>query len=62
MVNHKHLIKLLAKRIDDYIYKHVVNNDSEDLPQVAEIIRPGRLEKAEQLADAVLYKRPLRNF
>ena len=34
MVNHKHLRKLLAKRIDDYIYKHMVNDDSEDLRQV----------------------------
>jgi MoaA/NifB/PqqE/SkfB family radical SAM enzyme len=34
MVNHKHLRKLLAKRIDDYIYKNVVSDDSEDLRQV----------------------------
>jgi len=34
MVNHKHLRKLLAKRIDDYIYKNMVNDDSEDLRQV----------------------------
>jgi len=34
MVNHKHLRKLLAKKIDNYIYKSIVNNDSEDLKQV----------------------------
>jgi len=34
MVNHKHLRKLLAKKIDDYLYKSIVNDDSEDLPQV----------------------------
>lgn len=34
MVNHKHLRKLLARRIDDYLYKSIVNGDSEDLPQV----------------------------
>ena len=34
MVNHKHLRKLLARRIDGYIYKKIVNDDSEDLPQV----------------------------
>lgn len=34
MVNHKHLRNLLAKRIDDYIYKHMVSNDSKDLTQV----------------------------
>ena len=34
MINHKHLRKLLAKRIDDYIYKNMVNDDSEDLRQV----------------------------
>jgi MoaA/NifB/PqqE/SkfB family radical SAM enzyme len=34
MVNHKHLRKLLAKRIDDYIYKKIVIDDSEDLLQV----------------------------
>ena len=34
MVNHKHLRKLLAKKIDDYLYKSVVNDDSEDLQQV----------------------------
>jgi len=34
MVRHKHLRKLLAKRIDDYIYEIIVNDDSEDLQQV----------------------------
>ncbi len=34
MVNHKHLRKLLAKRIDDYVYRSVVNEESEDLKQV----------------------------
>jgi len=34
MVNHKHLRKLLAKKIDDYIYKIVVEDDSEDLLEV----------------------------
>jgi len=34
MVKHKHLRKLLAKRIDDYIYKNIVDVDSEDLRQV----------------------------
>ena len=34
MVNHKHIRKLLAKRIDDYIYRNMVNDDSEDLRQV----------------------------
>ncbi|MHC4573991.1 MAG: radical SAM protein [Planctomycetota bacterium] len=34
MVNHKHLRKLFAKRIDDYIYKSVVEDDSEDLERV----------------------------
>jgi len=34
MVNHKHLRKLLAKKIDDYIYKTMVNDDSPDLRQV----------------------------
>lgn len=31
MVNHKHLRKLLAKKIDDYIYKTMVNDESDDL-------------------------------
>ncbi len=35
MVNHKHLRKILAKKIDDYIYKSIVDNDSEDLKEVA---------------------------
>jgi len=34
MANQKHLRKLLAKKIDDYIYKSIVNDDSEDLQQV----------------------------
>jgi len=34
MVNHKHLRKLLEKKIDDYIYKSMVNDDSDDLRQV----------------------------
>jgi len=34
MINHKHLRKLLAKRIDDYIYKKIVVDDSEDLRAV----------------------------
>ncbi len=34
MVKHKHLRKLLAKRIDDYIYNNIVDDGSEDLRQV----------------------------
>jgi MoaA/NifB/PqqE/SkfB family radical SAM enzyme len=34
MVKHKYLRKLLAKKIDDYVYKNIVNDDSEDLQQV----------------------------
>lgn len=34
MVNHKHLRKLLAKKIDDYIYKKIVIDDADDLRQV----------------------------
>ena len=34
MVKHKHLRRLLAKKIDDYIYKIVVEDDSEDLREV----------------------------
>jgi len=34
MVKHKHLRKLLAKKIDDYIYKTIVEDDSEDLREV----------------------------
>ncbi|MHC4488251.1 MAG: radical SAM protein [Planctomycetota bacterium] len=34
MVKHKHLRKLLAKRINDYIYKNIVDDESEDLRQV----------------------------
>jgi len=35
LVNHKQLRKILAKKIDDYIYKSIVDNDSEDLKEVA---------------------------
>ncbi len=34
MVNHKHLRKLLSKKIDDYIYKAIVDDESEDLREV----------------------------
>jgi len=34
MVTHKHLRRLLAKKIEDYVYKSIVNDDSEDLQQV----------------------------
>ncbi len=34
MVKHKHLRKLLAKKIDDYIYKIIVDDESEDLREV----------------------------
>jgi MoaA/NifB/PqqE/SkfB family radical SAM enzyme len=34
MVNHKHLRKLLAKKIDAYLYKTMVNDDSDDLRRV----------------------------
>jgi len=34
MINHKHLRKLLARRIDDYVYKSLVNEESEDLESV----------------------------
>lgn len=34
MVNHKHLRKLLAKKIDDYVYKSIVYDESEDLEHV----------------------------
>ena len=34
MVNHKHLGKLLAKKVDNYIYKSIVNDGSEDLREV----------------------------
>ncbi len=34
MVNHKYLRKLLAKKVDNYVYKSIVNDDSEDLQQV----------------------------
>jgi hypothetical protein len=34
MVSHKHLRKLLAKKVDNYIYDSVVNHGSEDLKQV----------------------------
>ena len=34
MVKHKHLRKLLAKKIDDYIYTIIVDDESEDLREV----------------------------
>lgn len=34
MVNHRHLRKLLAKKMDDYIFKNIVKDDGEDLRQV----------------------------
>jgi len=34
MVNHKRLRKILAKKIDDYIYKGIVSDQSEDLREV----------------------------
>jgi len=34
MVNHRHLRKLLAKRIDDYVYKSIVENACEDIESV----------------------------
>jgi len=34
MINHKHLRKLLAKKIDSYVYKSMVSNDGEDLKVV----------------------------
>jgi sulfatase maturation enzyme AslB (radical SAM superfamily) len=34
MVNHKHLRKLLAKKIDDYVYKIIVEDKTEDLREV----------------------------
>ncbi|MHC4511342.1 MAG: hypothetical protein ACYTAO_20730, partial [Planctomycetota bacterium] len=34
MIRHKHLRKLLAKRINDYVYRKVVVDDSQDLKQV----------------------------
>lgn len=34
MVSHKHLRKLLAKRLDDFVYKSMVNDESEDLTEV----------------------------
>ena len=34
IVNHKYLRKLLVKKIDNYVYKSIVNDDSEDLQQV----------------------------
>jgi len=34
IVNHKYLRKLLVKKIDNYVYKSIVNDDSEDLKQV----------------------------
>jgi len=35
MVNHKHLRKLLAKKIDDYVYENMVIDDGEDLKEVS---------------------------
>jgi len=35
MVSHKHLRKLLAKKIDDYIYTGLVEDNSEDLKKVS---------------------------
>ncbi|UCG56358.1 MAG: radical SAM protein [Phycisphaerales bacterium] len=35
MVSHKHIRKLLAKKIDDYLYRSMVSDQSEDLEQVA---------------------------
>jgi len=34
MINHRHLRKLLARKIDDYIYDSIVDDDSEDLKGV----------------------------
>jgi len=34
MTNHKHLRKLLARKIDNFVYKSVVNDESEDLKSV----------------------------
>jgi MoaA/NifB/PqqE/SkfB family radical SAM enzyme len=34
MVNHRHLRRLLARKFDDYIYKSLVNDDSQDLKEV----------------------------
>jgi len=34
IINHKPLRKLLARKMDDYLYKSMVNDDSEDLQQV----------------------------
>lgn len=34
MVKHKYLRKLLTKKVDDYIYKNIVDDDSKDLQQV----------------------------
>jgi len=34
MVNHKHLRRLLARKIDDYVYKSLVNEESQDLESV----------------------------
>jgi len=35
MVNHKHLRNMLTKKVDDYIYKNIVDKDTEDLREVA---------------------------
>ena len=34
MASHKSLRKLLAKKVDDYLYKNMVNGTSEDLKEV----------------------------
>ena len=34
MINQKHLRKLLAKKIDNYVYKSIVDEDTKDLQQV----------------------------
>ena len=34
MVNRKHLRKLLVKKLDDYIYKTMVEENSEDLKKM----------------------------
>lgn len=36
MTNHKHLRKLLARKIDNFVYKSVVNDESEDLECLTE--------------------------
>ena len=36
MIDHKHTRKLLAKKIDAYVYKSIVDDDSEDLGKIWE--------------------------